>query len=72
MPTPTSLDYIVPLFFPRSLLQYSPELRVWTPAEFPQLGATKQVLQMLTYSGTGYCQVRVAGCSATIVRRLFV
>lgn len=61
-----------PPFFPRFLLQYSPELYVWIPAEFPQLGASKQVLQMLTYSGTGCCQVNVAGCIATLFRRFFV
>lgn len=45
-PFPHHLISLSPLF-PRLLLQYSPDLHVWTPAEFPQLGATKQVLQML-------------------------
>lgn len=40
--------------------------------EFPQLGASRQVLQMLTYSGTGCCQVNIAGYIATIFRRFFV
>lgn len=62
--TPTSLLH----FFARSLLQYSPELHAWTPAKFPLLGASKQVLQMIC-SGTGCWQVDVAGYIATVFRR---